>query len=165
MNLLVSNNDKTSIATTTDEPIEDDDDEDDDDDDDDFIDVPLEPTKSDDQELLQILGLGAAGKSDIVINLNEKSRSSLLHIEMTDDNRALIDNLHDLYRQLNDVYLNKIQTWMNIFINIQQNSTGQQITTVMKRAIDLKNSIQCCLKMIENYQLAPKRTISTDKPG
>lgn len=82
---------------------------------------------------------------------------------MTDDNRALIENLHDLYRQLEDVYLHKIQSWMNIFINIQQNSNDQQTIRVMKRAIDLKNSIQSCLKMIENYHLAPKRTIATEK--
>jgi len=84
---------------------------------------------------------------------------------MTDDNRALIENLHDLYRQLNDIYLEKIQTWMNIFIKVQQNSIEQQIITVMKRAIDLKNSIQSCLKMIENYHLAPKRTLTTEKSG
>ena len=70
-----------------------------------------------------------------------------------------------LYRQLNDVYLNKTQTWMNIFIRVQQNSNEQQTTTVMKRTIDLKNSIQSCLKMIENYHLAPKRTKPIETPG
>jgi len=121
--------------------------------------------KNNDQEFLQVLGLGTAGKLTITINLNERPKSSLFNIEMTDDNRALIENLHDLYRQLNDVYLNKIQIWMNIFIKFQQNSNEQQIITVMKRAIDLKNSIQSCLKMIENYHLAPKRTITTEKSG
>jgi hypothetical protein len=82
---------------------------------------------------------------------------------MTDDNRALIENLHDFYRQLNDVYLKKLQTWMNIFIQIQNE---QQTITVIKQTIDLKNSIQSCLKMIENYHLAPpKRTVTTEKSG
>jgi CRISPR/Cas system endoribonuclease Cas6 (RAMP superfamily) len=81
---------------------------------------------------------------------------------MTDDNRALIENLHDFYRQLNDVYLKKLQTWMNIFIQIQNE---QQTITVIKQTIDLKNSIQSCLKMIENYNLAPKRTKIIEKPG
>jgi len=121
--------------------------------------------KNNDQELLQVLGLGTAGKLNITINLNERPKSSLFDIEMTDDNRALIENLHDLYRQLNDVYLEKLQIWMNIFIKVQQNSNEQQIITVMKRTIDLKNSIQSCLKMIENYHLAPKRTLTTEKSG
>jgi hypothetical protein len=163
LNLLVSNKDASSIPTTSEEPIEESDE--DDDDDDDFIDVPLESTKDNDHELLQVLGLGTAGKLNITIDLNERPTSSLFNIQMTDDNRVLIENLHDLYRQLDDVYLNKVQTWMNIFINIQQNSTNQQTTIVMKRTIDLKNSIQSCLKMIENYHLAPKKTIVTEKPG
>jgi hypothetical protein len=161
---LVSNKDISSIPTTSEESIEESDDEDDDDDDD-FIDVPLESTKNNDQELLQVLGLGSAGKLNITIDLNERPTSSIFNIEMTDDNRALVENLHDLYRQLNDVYLPKIQTWMNIFIKFQQNPNEQQAVTVMKRAIDLKNSIQNCLKMIENYHLAPKKTVVTEKPG
>ncbi|CAF1107824.1 unnamed protein product [Adineta steineri] len=171
LNLLVSNKTESSSAITTtesDEEIVDDDDDDDDDedDDDDFIDVPIEPVKiKNDEELLQVLGLGTAGKLNITIDLNERPKSSLFNIEMTDDNRALIENLHDLYRQLDDVYLNKIQSWMNIFIQVQQNSNEQQTSTVIKRAIDLKNSIQSCLKMIENYRLAPKRTVVTQKPG
>ena len=167
MNLLVSNKDISSIPTTSEESIEesDDEDDDDDDDDDDFIDVPLGSTTNNDQELLQVLGLGSAGKLTITIDLNERPKSSIFNIEMTDDNRALIENLHDLYRQLNDVYLTKIQTWMNIFIKFQQNPNEQQAITVMKRAIDLKNSIQNCLKMIENYHLAPKKTVVTQKPG
>jgi hypothetical protein len=164
LNLLVSNNDKSSIPTTSVESNDEMDDEDEDDDDD-FIDVPLVSTKTNDQELLQVLGLGSAGKLNITIDLNERPKVSLFDIQMTDDNRALIENLHDLYRQLNDVYLKKIQTWMNIFIQVQQNSNEQQTTIVIKRAIDLKNSIQSCLKMIENYHLAPKRTVVTQKTG
>ena len=119
--MLVSNKQETSIPTTVyEEPTEETDD--DDDDDDDFIDVPLESKKNDDQELLQVLGLSTAGKLNITINLNERPKPSLFDIKMTDDNRALIENLHDLYRQLHDVYLNKIQTWMNVFIQVQQNS-------------------------------------------
>ncbi len=166
LNLLVSNNDKSSIPTTSVESNDEIDDEDeDDDDDDDFIDVPLVSTTKNDQELLQVLGLGTAGKLNITIDLNERPKVSLFDIQMTDDNRALIENLHDLYRQLDDVYLKKIQTWMNIFIQVQQNSNEQQTTIVIKRAIDLKNSIQSCLKMIENYHLAPKRTVVTQKTG
>ena len=41
----------------------------------------------------------------------------------------------------------------------------QRTVTVIKRAIDLKNSIQACLRMIENYRLAPQRTTVTEKPG
>ncbi|CAF1293446.1 unnamed protein product [Adineta steineri] len=170
LNLLVSNKTESSSAITTTESdedmVDDDDDGDDEDDDDDFIDVPIEPVKiKNDEELLQVLGLGTAGKLNITIDLNERPKSSLFNIEMTDDNRALIENLHDLYRQLDDVYLNKIQSWMNIFIQVQQNSNEQQTSTVIKRAIDLKNSIQSCLKMIENYRLAPKRNVVTQKPG
>jgi hypothetical protein len=123
------------------------------------------PTRKNDQEILQLLGLGTAGKLNITIDLNERPKSSLFSIEPTNDNRALIENLHDLYRQLNDVYLNNIQTWMNVFINVQENSNEQQTTIIMKRAIDLKNSIQNCLKMIQNYHLAPKRTVVTQKSG
>jgi len=166
LNLLVSNNDKSSIPTTSVESNDEiDDEDDDDDDDDDFIDVPLVSTTKNDQELLQVLGLGTAGKLNITIDLNERPKLSLFDIQMTDDNRALIENLHDLYRQLDDVYLKKIQSWMNIFIQVQQNSNEQQTTIVIKRAIDLKNSIQSCLKMIENYHLAPTRTKVTEKPG
>ncbi|CAF0789418.1 unnamed protein product [Rotaria sp. Silwood1] len=170
LNLLVSNNDKIPLPTTTSKPIQEIDDnedvdDDDDDDDDDFIDVPLVSTKNNDQELLQVLGLGAAGKLNITINVNDRPKSSLFNVEVTDDNRTVVENLHDLYRQLNDVYLNKIQAWMNIFIKVQQNSNEQQTIAVMKRAIDLKNSIQSCLKMIENYHLAPKRTMPTQKPA
>ncbi|CAF1911846.1 unnamed protein product [Rotaria magnacalcarata] len=163
LNLLVSSNRKTSIPTIPTESIEqtnDSDGDDDEDDDDDFIDVPLGPTKNNDQELLQLLGLGTAGKLNITIDLNERPRSSsLVNVEITDDNRTLVENLHDLYRQLNDVYLSKIQNCMNICIKVQQNSNGQQTTIVMKRAIDLKNSIQSCLKMVENYRLAPKKSV------
>ncbi|CAF3723451.1 unnamed protein product, partial [Adineta steineri] len=170
LNLLVSNKTESSSAITTtesdEELVDDNDDDDDEDDDDGFIDVPIEPVKiKNDEELLQVLGLGTAGKLNITIDLNERPKSSLFNIEMTDDNRALIENLHDLYRQLDDVYLNKIQSWMNIFIQVQQNSNEQQTSTVIKRAIDLKNSIQSCLKMIENYRLAPKPTVVTQKPG
>ncbi|CAF3588502.1 unnamed protein product [Rotaria socialis] len=171
LSLLVSSNMKTSIPTIPTESIEqsnnnddDDDDDDDDDNDDDFIDVPLGPTKNNDQELLQLLGLGTAGKLNITIDLNERSRSSsLVNVEITDDNRTLVENLHDLYRQLNEVYLSKIQNWMNIFIKVQQHSNGQQTAIAMKRAIDLKNSIQSCLKMVENYRLAPKKSVLPKK--
>ncbi|CAF4152652.1 unnamed protein product, partial [Rotaria magnacalcarata] len=65
---------KTSIPTIPTESIEQtndsDGDDDEDDDDDDFIDVPLGPTKNNDQELLQLLGLGTAGKLNITIDLN-----------------------------------------------------------------------------------------------
>ena len=159
LNLIVSKEEKSSIPPMTNQLLEDDDD--DDDDDDDFIDVPLNPKPNNDQELLQILGLGTAGKLNITINLNDRPTSSLFDIKTTEDNRALVENLHDLYRQLNDVYLTKIQSWMNLFIKAQQNST----TAVMKRAIDLKNSIKSCLKMIENYHLAPVRIKAIEKPG
>lgn len=163
MNLIVSKEEKTSIPATTNQLPEEDDD--DDDDDDDFIDVPLNVKPNNDQELLQVLGLGAAGKLSITINLNDRPTSSLFDVKTTEDNRALVDNLHDLYRQLNDVYLSKIQSWMNLFIKVQQNSNEQQTTAVMKRAIDLKNSIKSCLKMIENYHLAPKRIKPIEQPG
>ncbi|CAF0997889.1 unnamed protein product [Adineta ricciae] len=176
LNLLVSSNDNASIPNIFMESVEDipndnkeeeeqeDDDDDDDDDDGDFVEVPLGPTRNTDEELLQILGLGTAGKMNLSIDIMARPTSSARNIQTTDDNRALIENLQDLYRQLEDVYLQKIQTWMNIFIQVQQNSNGQQTTAVIKRAIDLKNSIQSCLKRIEDYRLAPKRPVVKDKP-
>ena len=112
-----------------------------------------------------MLGLGTTRKSNFTIDINEKPNSFLFNVKITDDNRTIVENLHDLYRQLNDVYLKKLETWMNIFMKVQENSHEQQRTIFMKRAIDLKNSIQLCLKMIENYRLAPKRPDVISKPG
>ena len=160
---MVPTSDQSTIPTAAPEATEPNDEDevedDDDDDDDDFVDVPIGPPKKDDQELLQLLGLGSAGKLNITIDLSTQPKTSQFQIEMTDDNRVLVENLHDLYRQLNDVYLSKTQTWIKTFIK------AQPTTTAMKRAIELKNSIQLCLKMIENYQLAPKRPVPAAKPG
>ena len=159
MNLLVSNNQEATSSTAIEEKNEEIDD-------DDFIEVPLIPPERNDRELLQVLGLNEGGKYEITINLSDKPKGSLFDIEKTDDNRALIDNLQDLYRQLDDVFLNKIQDWMKIFIQVQEKANSQQIINVIKKAIDMKNSAKSCLRMIESYHLAPKKTPKiVEKPG
>ena len=142
-----------------------DDEAEEDDDDDNFIDIHVEPKVSSDQEILQLLGLGSAGKLNLVIDINQPSKSSTSQIQPNDDNQALIDNLHDLYRQLNDIYLSKIQNWIKTFVKVQQSSRGAQISSRLKGAIELKNSVQACLKRIESYNLAPKRIANTSKLG
>jgi hypothetical protein len=116
------------------------DNDDSDTDDDDFVEVKLLGDENDDEEELRFLGFLNGRDSEYTrnfeLNLN-------LKFDQNEDNRILVEIIKDLYKELKYSHLDSLTVWIKS-LSAVRNATDQ-----LKRAIELKNSLQNSLKNIE----------------
>lgn len=109
-------------------------------DDDDFVEVKLPDDENDDEEELRFLGFLNGRDSEYTrnfeLNLN-------LKFDQNEDNRILVEIIKDLYKELKYSHLDSLIAWIKS-LSAVRNATDQ-----LKRAIELKNSLQSSLKNIE----------------
>lgn len=150
------------------------------DDEDDFVEVPTKKTKEElDEERyveLRYLGILNEDKTVAAMTIEDFKNAPLtidLHLRENDENKVVIEIMRDLYKELKKSSLVRINNWIKVnftpipgylikikgiiffvFVVFWKNFT--QIKTAsnnMKRAIELKNSIQEALKRFENLNI------------
>lgn len=110
---------------------------------DDFEEVKSHNLAEDDDPDIELRYLG-------FLNATESTNFSLqvdVKLKENEENKIVIDIMRDLYKELKNSHLNKINTWLKNFNLIK---TG---TSNLKKAIELKNSIQSTLKQFEALKI------------
>lgn len=120
---------------------------------DDFEEVKPENSGDDDDPDIELRYLGflsSKESSDYNLEVDVKLREN-------EENKIVIDIMRDLYKELKNSHLAKINTWLKNFNLIK---TG---TSNLKKAIELKNSIQSILKQFEALKIPIENTSPVKK--
>ena len=115
---------------------------------------PINAEEEDPDIELRYLGFLNDRGSEYTRNFNLEVNIKLKEDE---ENKIVIDIMRDLYKELKNSHLTKITTWLKNF-NLIKTGTGN-----LKKAIELKNSIQSALKQFEDLNI-PIEVPSPPKP-
>ncbi|XP_054722367.1 UV-stimulated scaffold protein A-like [Uloborus diversus] len=79
----------------------------------------------------------------------EMKNSSEVAVSASEDNLPVIENLHDLYRQVTATYLPTIAKWLKIL------AKGSNCSDTLKKAIDLKQLLESSLVKYKELKIKP----------